>query len=113
MLAPKLGQLSIIVDSWKPDRQRDILFVPVSITYDNVVEDEAFGNENSGGSKVKESIGSTVRAFDVFRKPVGYVHICVGTGSQHYCSIIKKKSKAQATPNYLRVGSDHMICSFN
>lgn len=83
MLPPKLGLLSIIIENWKPERQRDILFVPVSITYENLVEDEAFGNENSGGSKVRESIGSTVKALNVFRRRYGEVLIEFGEPISH------------------------------
>lgn len=78
MLAPKLGLLSVIADAWKPERPRDILFVPVSITYENLVEDESFAQENAGGSKVRESIVSTLRAFSVFRRRYGEVAIQFG-----------------------------------
>lgn len=83
MLPPKLGLLSIIIDAWKPEHRKDILFVPVSITYENVIEDEVFGKENSGGSKVRESIGSTLKAFDVFRKRYGDVLIEFGEPISH------------------------------
>lgn len=83
MLPPKLGLLSIIVESWRPERTRDILFVPVSITYENVIEDEAFSKENSGSSKVRESIGSTIKAFSVFRKRYGEVLIEFGEPISH------------------------------
>jgi len=37
--APKLGLLSYIVDGFDPARGRDVLFVPVGLNYDRVLED--------------------------------------------------------------------------
>ena len=71
MLEPKLGILSTIVEAARSLRKKDILFVPVAITYENIVEDEVYGKENSGGSKVKETFLSTLKAFDIFKRRYG------------------------------------------
>jgi glycerol-3-phosphate O-acyltransferase len=75
MLEPKLGLLSTMVEAARNTKRRDLLFVPVSITYENIIEDEAYGKENSGGSKVKETFLSTLKAFDIFKKRYGEVII--------------------------------------
>ncbi|PTX57145.1 glycerol-3-phosphate acyltransferase [Litoreibacter ponti] len=36
---PKLGLISYILDGFHPDRQRDVVFVPVGLNYDRVLED--------------------------------------------------------------------------
>lgn len=36
---PKLGILSYVVDGWRDGKGRDVVFVPVSLNYDRVVED--------------------------------------------------------------------------
>lgn len=71
MLEPKLGILSTIVEAAKNNRNKDILFVPVAITYENIIEDEAYGKENSGASKVKETFLTTLKALDIFKRRYG------------------------------------------
>lgn len=79
MMQPKLGLLSIILDAFSRGIRREILFVPVSITYENLIEDEVFAKENTGLSKTKENLLSLLRAFDIFRKKYGEVIINFGS----------------------------------
>ncbi len=45
---PKLGLLSYIVDEFDPDGPRDVVFVPVGLNYDRVLEDRILLNAAAG-----------------------------------------------------------------
>ncbi len=78
MAQPKVGLLSTMVTAYLKGIRKDILFVPTSIIYENVVEGEVFGEENTGRSKAKETLSSLFRARDFFRKKYGEVIIRFG-----------------------------------
>jgi 1-acyl-sn-glycerol-3-phosphate acyltransferase len=78
MRAPRLGLLSIMVSAYLKGQRREIAFVPVSITYENVIEDAVFGEENTGQGKKKESLGSLLAARDLLGKRYGEVILNFG-----------------------------------
>ena len=56
LLPPKLGLLNIIVDAALGLSETKTFFVPISIGYERLVEEEAFVSEVSGGEKSKEDV---------------------------------------------------------
>ena len=78
MRQPRLGLLNTIVSAFLKGTKRDLLFVPVSITYENVVEDRTFGEENTGRSKPKENLLALLRARKIFSKSYGEVILNFG-----------------------------------
>lgn len=62
LLPPKLGMLSAIVDSFLRGVRRDLHFVPVSIQYSRVVEEQSYQRELEGSVKEKETFGALLRA---------------------------------------------------
>jgi len=78
MRQPKVGLLNILHEAWTKRERQDILFVPVSITYENVVEEKSFGDENTGESKAKENLVSLVKARSIFGKKYGEVVLKFG-----------------------------------
>lgn len=78
MRPPRLGLLRVFVDAYREGIRRDILFVPVSIAYESVIEDKVFGDENTGQKKEKESLLALFKARKVFAKKYGEVQISFG-----------------------------------
>jgi len=78
MRPPKVGLLNILFDAHLKGYKRDIVFVPVSITYENVIEDYTYGHENTGRGKIKESFWSLLKAGSIFRGRYGDVVINFG-----------------------------------
>ena len=73
---PKLGLLSMLVDSWKEGTtKKDIIFVPVYIGYDLVVEEDAYAMEMKGGKKEKENISQLIKAGRILRRRYGKVYV--------------------------------------
>lgn len=78
MRPPRLGLLGVIVEAYRRRLRKDILFVPVSITYERVVEDRVYGAENTGQKKERESFLSLLKARSIFRHRYGDVFIHFG-----------------------------------
>ena len=58
---PKLGILSYMIEGWRHDG-RDVVFVPVSLNYDRVVEDRILvASERSAGRQFRATIPEGVR----------------------------------------------------
>lgn len=73
---PKLGLLSMLVDAWKEGSvKKDIIFVPVYIGYDLVVEEDAYAMEMKGGKKEKENISQLIKAGRVLKRRYGKVYV--------------------------------------
>lgn len=99
--APKLGLLSYIVSGFKPDDERDIVFIPVGINYDRVLEDRILT-----AKKEREATGrdfrvkaSTVAQFigNLFKlrfqgKLYRYGHACVSFGEPVSLSDFTRKA---------------------
>jgi glycerol-3-phosphate O-acyltransferase len=69
LLFPKMGLVSMEVDAWVDGAAEDVLFVPVSIDYEKLIEASAYLRELSGGEKRKEDLGGLLSAFSVlFRR---------------------------------------------
>jgi glycerol-3-phosphate O-acyltransferase len=62
LLSPKLGLLSIVVDAALGTPERPVFFVPVSIGYERVVEEDAYVEELSGAQKAKEDVTGLLRS---------------------------------------------------
>jgi glycerol-3-phosphate O-acyltransferase len=77
-LAPKAGLLAMTVDSWLRAPQRPLVFVPVYIGYERVLEGDTYVAELSGRPKKKESLLGLLRSVRVLREHFGRVHVNVG-----------------------------------
>jgi glycerol-3-phosphate O-acyltransferase len=65
LLFPKMGLVSMEVDAWLDGAAEDVLFVPVSIDYEKLIEASAYLHELSGGEKPKENLRGLLSAFSV------------------------------------------------
>ena len=78
MLAPKAGLLAMTVASWQRDGSRPIVFIPVYIGYERVIEGETYFAELSGQPKKRESVLGLFRALGSLREHFGKVHVNIG-----------------------------------
>jgi glycerol-3-phosphate O-acyltransferase len=78
IMTPKLGMLGALVDAFLRGVRRDLYFVPVSISYDRLVEEEAYKKELLGAEKEKENLRALVRARSVLKTNYGGVHVDFG-----------------------------------
>ncbi|MFP6655374.1 MAG: hypothetical protein VCB25_07080, partial [Myxococcota bacterium] len=77
-LAPRLGMLRWDVDAFLESRRSDLFFVPVAISYEQLVEESGMVDELDGGKKTKESVLGLLRARKYLQRKFGSVHVSFG-----------------------------------
>jgi glycerol-3-phosphate O-acyltransferase len=75
ILTPKLGMLSAIVNVFLQGVRRDLYFVPISIHYGRIPEEEAYRREVAGEEKEPESLGALLRARSILQRRYGTVYV--------------------------------------
>jgi glycerol-3-phosphate O-acyltransferase len=79
LLPPKFGLLSMIVDACLALKDRPIHFVPISVGYELLVEQQSYVQELEGGDKQKENIGGLInKTPEVLRSRYGRLYIQFG-----------------------------------
>ncbi|XP_028396264.1 dihydroxyacetone phosphate acyltransferase-like [Dendronephthya gigantea] len=77
-LHPKQGLLSIITDVYFTSRVPDIVFCPISISYDRVLEETLMARELLGVPKPKESLKGLLNSRSVLSDDYGYAYMYFG-----------------------------------
>jgi glycerol-3-phosphate O-acyltransferase len=75
LLFPKTGLFSMEVDAWLDEAADDVLFVPVAIDYERLMESGSYARELAGGEKRKEDLRGLLRARKVLGKRYGRLTI--------------------------------------
>ncbi|MCP3973565.1 MAG: glycerol-3-phosphate 1-O-acyltransferase [bacterium] len=76
--APRLGMLAYVVDSATRGSVDDVIFIPVSIAYDQIQDVGSYAGEAAGGRKQSESVGWLVRTVRSLRRRYGGAHLRFG-----------------------------------
>jgi len=77
-LAPRMGMLSWNIQGFIDSGRRDLLFVPVAITYERLVEEGSMVEELEGATKKDESVLGLMRARKLLRRRFGSVFVNFG-----------------------------------
>ena len=75
LLQPKLGLLSILLSAFREGGGDDLIFVPVFIGYDRVLEESAYLHELEGGEKKPESLLQVIKARKFLKRRYGRIYI--------------------------------------
>jgi len=78
MLAPKAGILAMTVQSFARSRARPLVFVPVYIGYEKLMEGGSFLAELHGRPKQSESLSGLLAASRLLKRNFGKVHVNFG-----------------------------------
>ncbi len=78
LLTPKAGMLAMSVRAFLKQPRRPVVFQPVYIGYEKVMEGKSYQAELSGKPKRKESLLGLLRAFGVLRHRYGKVAVSFG-----------------------------------
>jgi len=78
LLQPRGGMLSMTLRSFLRESRRPVVFQPVYIGYEKIMEGDAYIGELSGKPKEKESLLGFLRAFGVLRQRYGRVALNFG-----------------------------------
>ncbi len=75
LLMPKLGLISILLDAYRKEACDDMIFVPVYIGYDRIIEENAYIHEVEGGKKETETFSQVIKARRFLKKRYGKIYI--------------------------------------
>lgn len=75
LLSPKMGMLTMCVEPVLDGAINDVSFIPVSISYEKIIEARSYQHELSGGSKKKEDVGALLSSTSVLRSRYGRVYV--------------------------------------
>ncbi len=76
--SPRLGMLSYVVDTYLRGLVDDVVFIPVSIAYDQISDIGAYATEQLGGKKEEESFAWALRFIGNLHRRYGSVHVRFG-----------------------------------
>nr|XP_033792245.1 dihydroxyacetone phosphate acyltransferase isoform X2 [Geotrypetes seraphini] len=77
-LTPKFGLLSIVMDPFFKREVFDTYLVPISISYDRILEESLYAYELLGVPKPKESTSGLLKARRVLSENFGSIHVYFG-----------------------------------
>ncbi|KAM6462316.1 dihydroxyacetone phosphate acyltransferase isoform 2-T2 [Liasis olivaceus] len=77
-LSPKFGLLNIVMDPFFKREVFDIYLVPVSISYERVLEELLYAYELLGVPKPKESTSGLLKARKILNEDFGSIHVYFG-----------------------------------
>ena len=78
---PRLGLLAYVVESYQRGASDDVIFMPVSIAYDQIQDVRSYAVEQAGGTKQRESLGWMFKTLRSLRRRYGSAHIRFGRRS--------------------------------
>lgn len=77
-LTPKLGLLNIVMDPFLKGEVFDVSLVPVSISYERILEESLYAREMLGVPKPKESTSGLFKARKILSEDYGSIHVYFG-----------------------------------
>jgi len=75
LLPPKFGMLTMEVEAWIAGEKSDVSFCPISISYEKLIEGQAYERELLGGEKQKEDAKALLGATSILRSRYGRITI--------------------------------------
>jgi glycerol-3-phosphate O-acyltransferase len=78
LLPPRTGLFSMEVDAWLEGAAQDVLFVPVAVDYEHLMEAGSYARELAGGEKRKEDLRGLWKARKVLGRKYGRLYVQFG-----------------------------------
>ena len=75
LLRPQLGLLSLILNACRNGACEDMIFVPLYIGYDRVLEEKSYIHEIEGGQKKPENLRQVLKARRFLKKRYGRIYV--------------------------------------
>ena len=75
LILPKLGLLSTLLKAYQNGACKEMIFVPVFVGYDRVIEERSYLNEIEGGKKNPESLSQVIKASKFLKRRFGKIFI--------------------------------------
>eukprot|EP01124_Arcella_intermedia_P000699 TRINITY_DN10372_c0_g1_i1.p1 TRINITY_DN10372_c0_g1~~TRINITY_DN10372_c0_g1_i1.p1 ORF type:complete len:741 (-),score=190.79 TRINITY_DN10372_c0_g1_i1:1148-3040(-) len=92
LLVPKMGMLRVVLNTYL-NKKKDCYLVPISISYEKVIETETYIEELLGKTKQPESLQEVLRAAELLRFNFGQIDIRIAEPVSLQKMINNKKNK--------------------
>ncbi len=73
--SPKMGILSYLIDAVEEGYNSDMIFVPITITYDRILEESSYHMELKGKEKEAETTSAFVKSRKLLKRKYGKVYL--------------------------------------
>ena len=74
-LFPKMGMLKYLIESIEEGYNRDMVFIPISINYDRILEESSYSKELKGKEKKTESTSAIMKSRKLLKRKYGRVYL--------------------------------------
>ncbi len=95
LLKPKIGIFKYISEAVEEDSSKRLVFIPISINYDKIFEENTYVSEIRGKEKKAESAAEFVKTRKLLRKKHGRVYMTFGEPME-YSELMKKNNGSLA-----------------
>ena len=110
LILPQVGFLSILLDAYKKGYGNNLVFVPASIIYDRIPEENAYLKEIGGGAKEQESLKEFMKVRSILKRKYGKVYIRFGQPVSLKAYLEEKEPIGEGTDRHLAF---HLTRSIN
>jgi len=77
IISPKMGIVKYLIESIDQGYGEDLIFVPITVNYDRIMEESSYKKELRGKEKTKESTSSFLKSRKLIKKRYGKVYFAV------------------------------------
>ncbi len=110
LVLPKTGFLSILLQAHQTGFSKDLIFVPTSIIYDRIIEEDSYIHELGGGTKKRESFRQILQARQYLKKRYGKIYVQFNEAISLSDYISRADPSGQITPGELAF---HLVQAIN
>ncbi|MCL2155091.1 MAG: 1-acyl-sn-glycerol-3-phosphate acyltransferase, partial [Leptospirales bacterium] len=75
VVKPKMGMLKYLIEAVDEGYNKDLVFVPLTVNYDRILEENSYLKELKGKEKSKESTTQFIKSRKLIQKKYGYVYM--------------------------------------
>lgn len=75
LLPPRFGMLKELFDAVRDGVRNDLMFCPVSISYEKIIEEGSYTRELTGAEKSAENVGSMIKASKALTSKYGRMYV--------------------------------------
>ena len=77
VVSPKMGMLKYLIEAVDEGYNKDLVFVPMSVNYDRILEENSYKKELKGSEKKKESTSGFIKSRKLISRKYGTVYIAI------------------------------------
>lgn len=75
IMKPQVGAMSYMIDAIDEGYNKDLVFVPMSISYDRILEENSYSKELKGKEKTAETTGAFLQSRKLLKRKYGKVYV--------------------------------------